>query len=64
VAPVSLSTATAEQLASVPGFTPDLAAAVIQYRTEFGGFTRTRDLVDVLQMSAADFQLARKYVTV
>jgi competence protein ComEA len=64
VAPVSLNTATAEQLASVPGFTPDLAAAVIQYRTDFGGFTTTRELVDVLQMSAADFQLARKYVTV
>jgi competence protein ComEA len=64
VAPVSLNTATAEQLASVPGFTPDLVAAVIQYRTQFGGFATTRELVDVLQMSAADYQLARKYVTV
>jgi competence protein ComEA len=64
VAPVSLNAATAEQLASVPGFTPDLAAAVIQYRTEFGGFATTRELVDVLQMSEADYQLARKYVTV
>jgi competence protein ComEA len=64
VAAVSLNAATAEQLASVPGFTPDLAAAVIQYRTEFGGFATTRELVDVLEMSEADYQLARRYVTV
>ncbi|HXM55314.1 MAG TPA: helix-hairpin-helix domain-containing protein, partial [Candidatus Dormibacteraeota bacterium] len=62
-AAVSLNTATAEQLAAVPGFTPDLAAAVIQYRTEYGGFASTRELVDVLLMSEADFQLARRYVT-
>lgn len=64
VAPVSLNAATAEELASVPGFTPDLAAAVIEYRTEFGGFATTRELVDVLEMSEADYQVARKYVTV
>jgi len=64
VAPVSLNQATAEQLASVPGFTPDLAAVVIEYRTEFGGFATTRELVDVLQMSEADYQLARRYVTI
>src|SRR5215510_4102085 len=60
---VSLNLATAEQLAAVPGFTPDLAAAVIQYRTEYGGFSATRDLVDVLSMSEADYLRARKYLT-
>jgi competence protein ComEA len=64
VAAISLNTATAEQLATVPGFTPDLVAAVIQYRTQFGGFATTKELVDVLQMSDADYQVARKYVTV
>jgi competence protein ComEA len=64
VAPVNLNTATAEQLATVPGFTPDLVAAVIQYRTEYGGFAATRELVDVLEMSEADFQVARRYVTI
>jgi DNA uptake protein ComE-like DNA-binding protein len=63
VAAVSLNVATAEQLATVPGFTPDLVAAVIQYRTDFGGFTTTRELVDVLLMSEADYQVARRYVT-
>lgn len=64
VAPVSLNTATPDQLATVPGFTPDLVAAVIEYRTEFGGFATTQELVDVLEMSAADYEVARKYVTV
>jgi competence protein ComEA len=63
VAAVNLNTATAEQLATVPGFTPDLVAAIIQYRTDFGGFASTKELVDVLEMSAADYQVARKYVT-
>jgi len=64
VAAVSLNTASPEQLATVPGFTPDLVAAIIQYRTEFGGFDTTKELVDILQMSAGDYQVARKYVTV
>ncbi len=62
--PVSLNLATADQLAAVPGFTPDLAATVIQYRTEYGGFATTRELVDVLNMSESDYLLARKYLTI
>jgi competence protein ComEA len=64
VARVSLNNATADQLESIPGFTPELAAAVIAYRTEFGGFATTRELVDVLEMSEADYLRAQKYVTV
>ena len=63
VTPVSLNAATAEQLAAVPGFTPELAAAVIAYRTQYGGFVTTRELVDVLQMGEADYRLARRYVS-
>src|SRR5215467_2486533 len=62
--PVSLNLATADQLAAVPGFTPDLAAIVIQYRTEYGGFATTRELVDVLNMSEPDYLRARKYLTI
>ena len=62
--PVSLNLATADQLAAVPGFTPDLAATVIQYRTEYGGFATTRELVDVLNMSEPDYLRARKYLTI
>jgi competence protein ComEA len=63
-AAVSLNEASVDQLAAVPGFTPDLASAVIRYRTEYGGFSTTRELVDVLNMSEADYLLARKYVRV
>lgn len=61
---ISLNTATRDQLATIPGFTPDLAATVVQYRTEFGGFQTTRELVTVLNMSQADYALARRYVRV
>jgi competence protein ComEA len=64
VTTASLNSASADQLAAVPGFTPALAAAVIAYRTQYGGFSTTRELVDVLQMSAADYAVARRYVRV
>lgn len=64
VAPVSLNAATEEELAAVPGFTLELAAAVIRYRTEYGGFNTTRELVDVLQMSEADYMVAKRYLRV
>jgi competence protein ComEA len=60
---VSLNSATAAELAAVPGFTPDLAAAAVRYRQDFGGFSTTRELVTVLGMGEADYQLARGHVT-
>jgi competence protein ComEA len=59
----SLNSATLEELAVVPGFTEALAAEVIDYRTNFGGFQSTRELVDVLGMNEADYIIARRYVT-
>jgi DNA uptake protein ComE-like DNA-binding protein len=61
---ISLNTATADQLANVPGFTPELVAEAIRYREDYGGFARTKELVDVLKMSQADYVLARRYVRV
>lgn len=60
----NLNTATLDELAVVPGFTDALAAEVIDYRTNFGGFQTTRELVDILGMSEADYLIARRYVTV
>jgi competence protein ComEA len=59
----NLNTATLEELEVVPGFTTALAQDVIDYRTNFGGFQNTRELVDVLGMSEADFVVARRYLT-
>jgi competence protein ComEA len=61
---VDLNAATQEQLAAVPGFTPDLAAEAIRYRVNFGGFQRTSELVSVLGMDPAAYAIAKKYVRV
>lgn len=59
----NLNTATVEELAVVPGFTDALAQECIDYRTNFGGFQNTRELVDILGMSEADYVIARRYLT-
>jgi competence protein ComEA len=64
LAGVSLNHATADELAAVPGFTSDLAAAAVRYRQQYGGFSTTRELVTVLGMGEADYLTARRYLTV
>ncbi|MBL1080770.1 ComEA family DNA-binding protein [Streptomyces actinomycinicus] len=46
-APVSLSTATVEQLDALPGVGPVLAQHIIDYRTEQGGFRSVDELREV-----------------
>ena len=60
---VNLNQATLEELESIPGFTAAFAKEVMDYRTNFGGFESTRELVDILGMSEAAFLLVRRYVT-
>jgi DNA uptake protein ComE-like DNA-binding protein len=59
----NLNTATLEELESVPGFTEALAQEVNDYRTNFGGFQSTRELVEILGMSESDYVIARHYLT-
>jgi competence protein ComEA len=59
----SLNSATVDELALVPGFTEAFAQEVVDYRTNFGGFQSTSELVDILGMSASDFVIARRYLT-
>ncbi len=59
----NLNTATIDELEVVPGFTAAFAQEVIDYRTNFGGFQNTRELVEVLGMSEAEFVIARRYLT-
>jgi competence protein ComEA len=59
----NLNSATLEELEVVPGFSSAFAQDVIDYRANFGGFQNTRELVDVLGMSEADFVIARRYLT-
>ncbi|NSC21688.1 ComEA family DNA-binding protein [Streptomyces albus subsp. chlorinus] len=46
-APVSLSSATPEQLETLPGVGPVLAQHIVDYRTEHGGFTSVDQLKEV-----------------
>src|SRR6266700_5638884 len=55
---VNLNQATLEELEVLPGFTAAFAQEVIDYRTNFGGFQNTRELVEILGMSEADFVIA------
>lgn len=59
----NLNTATLEELETVPGFSDAFAQDVIDYRTNFGGFQNTRELVDVLGMSEAEYVICRRYLT-
>jgi competence protein ComEA len=63
IARTSLNTATVDELALVPGFTEAFAQDVVDYRTNFGGFQTTSELVDILGMSESDFVIARRYLT-
>ncbi len=60
---VNLNQATLEELESIPGFTAAFAREVMDYRTSFGGFQSTRELVDILGMSEAAYVVVRRYVT-
>ena len=59
----NLNTATLGELETVPGFTPAFAQECIDYRTNFGGFQNTRELVDILGMSEAEYVIARRYLS-
>ena len=59
----NLNTATLDELETVPGFTAAFAQECIDYRTNFGGFQNTRELVDILGLSEADYVIARRYLT-
>src|ERR1700674_1209111 len=58
----NLNTATLEELAALPGFTEVFAQDCIDYRTNFGGFQNTRELVDILGMSEAEYVIVRRYL--
>ena len=59
----NLNTATLDELEALPGFSAAFAQEVIDYRTNFGGFQSTRELVDILGMSEAEYVITRRYLT-
>ncbi|MEU4093548.1 ComEA family DNA-binding protein [Streptomyces sp. NPDC026673] len=61
--PVSLNTATAEQLDALPGVGPVLARHIIDYRSRRGGFTSVEQLRDVNGIGDRRFSDLRSLVT-
>jgi competence protein ComEA len=59
-APISLSSATAEQLDTLDGIGPKLAAKIIEYRDDHGGFRSIDQLRDVEGIGEKRFEALRE----
>lgn len=62
--PLNINTATAEQLAALPGIGPVLAERIIAYRTQKGGFVSVDDLDAVSGIGAHLIDSLRPYIAV
>ncbi len=62
--PVNLNTATAEELQDLPGIGPALAAAIIRWREDNGGFSAVEDLDEVPGIGPVLMGRLRELVTV
>ena len=63
-APVNLNTATAEQLATIPGVGPKTAERIIEYRQKNGGFKKVEDLMNVNGVGEKSFLKMKPLITV
>jgi competence protein ComEA len=63
-APVNLNTATAEQLATIPGVGPRMAERIIDYRQKNGGFKKFEDLMNVSGVGEKSFLKMKPLITV
>ena len=63
-APVNLNTATAEQLATIPGVGAKMAERIIDYRQKNGGFKKVEDLMNVSGVGEKSFLKMKPLITV
>ena len=63
-APVNLNTATAEQLATIPGVGPKMAERILDYRQKNGGFKKIEDLMNVSGVGEKSLLKMKPLITV
>ena len=63
-AKINLNSATAEQLASLPGIGPATAKLIIEHRTNTGKFSRIEELMNIKGVGEKKFQNIKDLITV
>jgi competence protein ComEA len=63
-APINLNTASADQLATIPGVGPKMAERIVDYRQKNGSFKKVEDLMNVSGIGEKNFLKMRPLVTI
>lgn len=63
-AKVNLNTATRDELMTLPGIGESKADAILKYRTEYGGFERIEDIMNISGIKEAVFSKIKDDITV
>ena len=63
-AKINLNSATAEQLASLPGIGPATAKLIIEHRTNAGKFSRIEEILNIKGIGEKKFQSIKDLITV
>lgn len=61
---ININTATVKELTTIPGIGETLSARIMEYRSEYGDFTREDELLKVEGIGPKKFEKIRKYVKV
>src|SRR5436309_14152433 len=60
---VNINTATVEQLTTLPGVGPKLAARIVEHRQKAGAFKSTQELINVRGIGEKNFEKINVYLT-
>ena len=63
-APINLNTATAAQIASLPGIGPKAAQRIVEYRQKNNGFKKIEELMNVKGIGEKSFLKLKPLITV
>ena len=61
--PININTATAQELAQLPGIGPSTAQKIVEYRQQIGKFTSIEQLLDVPRVGTLTLQRITQYIT-